>query len=1406
VETYSKSTGRGNCPLFYKFLLIPGLCLWLLLNFFYLSYADEFIIKFRPGGPDFIKNPSDILTWKRSIENDLSPGTVRFRGPVGQLAQRNSGSLPNIYTFEIDGPDSSSLVIEKLSNHAEILWIERNNTFRPHLIPDDSLYGEQWALHKIGMPAAWNVQQGDSSVIIGIIDTGIDYLHEDLQSQVWVNVGEDLNHNKRLDSGDLNGLDDDGNGYIDDVIGWDFTDAPRFPDNGDFLNPDNDPMDEYPGGHGTPVAGIVAALTNNRIGIAGIAPGAKVMALRAGTAGGYLEEDDVAEAILYAIDNGCKIINMSFGDIVYSHLIKEAVDYGVGRGVIFVASAGNSGNTILHFPAAYDNTLAVGATDIQDHLASFSNYGSKIDMVAPGSEMVSCSPGNSYGTYNGTSFAAPVVCGIMGLLWSENPTASPDFIISRLQNGCQDLGSPGWDFYYGQGRVDAYKSLVDNRTTFVHIDFPATWSGTADSLVTVVGTATGSDFREYSLAWAAGENPVTMNLILKNMNRMVSDTLGIWYTGNLVDSIYTLEVKALNWDNSTFVHRVLVFLDRTAPVFMNVQFTPMVVENVLGYLISIETDDQTRASMHFRAAGSDAAFQIMESEYLNTEHHFLLTQKSGREMMELYFTVTNSSGLQQQNDNDGRLFLLDLSMPSTFDESINLLSEIQGTGFLLSQSADFNANGLLDAFGNLNIQGSPANRIGSLNFDHGKLSVNLSQTAAFPRDIFDTDRDNRPELLAGYGPESLIFPGTVLPEFTGAPVYSQLQDFWAARIIDSEEGGEIKILALHNNQWQLYSLENMQDFTVTFSQELQNPTDGENGYGIPVAGFDDLNDDGKHEIILGDSDGDLLIYQATAGDNYALLTTLRMDGTDATYRFGIGDLDNDGLPEIAVATHKLADYEGESSVSNQYWILQILKLSIEGQLTTVWEQNFYEVNTGRNRYNGITVDDFDWDGMAEIFFTPYPRAYYIQYREDHYEVNWYTSGINSFACPRVSESQFLMSGDSTIMVWQVEQHALRPLPPAGLTVTDADTFHIALQWNAVEGAEQYILKRMNTANSSIRQFITTDTLFRDSTVIKDVLYEYSLQTVDSLYQQPVSLLGNSVLVRAENSPLFLNLQTENNHQLLLLFDKPLGENSFQSGHFLLLGDSARPVSVIRARGGQAVLLGFEQIQADKSYQLVISHLYNLYNVPFYKDSLVISFDTHSSPQKPYLEKIDVISRYELLIHFNHPMEKSSVEDTSHYEMEPDDHVIKAEAVQQDNHLVRIFLTGRNRMGSLGTDYYLRIQGLTDIWGNTVAIDPGERFLIRKSIDNLDNFIVFPNPLRPASTKDEITFGNVPKGCEIFIFTANGEAVINLQNEDYSGGIRWDLRNSEGKRVNNGVYLYVAILSGQKKTGKFIIMR
>lgn len=332
-----------------------------------------------------------------------------------------------------------------LTAQPAIAWAEPNYTFQLDLVPDDPFYltKQAPALERIEMPAAWEFTLGRPEVVIAVLDTGVDTAHPDLADAIWTNPGEIPG----------NGIDDDANGFVDDVHGW------------DFASGDNDVSDDH--GHGTHVAGIAAARTNNGIGVAGVAGRATIMPVDV-FAGGIGAYEDLIRAIVYAADNGAHIINMSLGATSYSRGEEIAVNYAWERGVVIVAAAGNTcTNTNYgappclsnHYPAAHANVIAVAATSANDVLASFSTRGAFVDVAAPGVGIYSTFPGGVYGSLSGTSMAAPHVSGLAALVLARNPYLTPAEVRQKIELAATDLGPQGPDIFFGHGRINARRTL-----------------------------------------------------------------------------------------------------------------------------------------------------------------------------------------------------------------------------------------------------------------------------------------------------------------------------------------------------------------------------------------------------------------------------------------------------------------------------------------------------------------------------------------------------------------------------------------------------------------------------------------------------------------------------------------------------------------------------------------------------------------------------------------------------------------------------------------------------------------------------------------------------------------------------------------------------------------------------------
>lgn len=397
-----------------------------------------------------------------------------------KVKRQSTGKKSNQFIFIIQFPYGVNLdeVIEEYYKTGDIEYAEPDfkgsGSGTPDFKPNDNYYFRQWNLQNNGtfflspsiagadidMEKAWELEQGDSNIVVAIIDSGVRLVHPEFTGRIWTNYNEISN----------NGIDDDNNGYADDTRGW------------DFANNDNNPSDDY--GHGSNVTGIIGANGNNSIGYAGVDWHCKLMILKGLDANNSGYYSWWIFAIYYAVDQGANVINMSLVGQNHSVALEEAVHFAVDNNVIVVVSMGNDNTNRASYPAAYSGVIAVGSTNSNDKRTnpffwsptSGSNFGNHISVVAPGNFIYGLDyrSNTDYGYYwGGTSQAAPLVSGLAALLLAQNSNRTPAQIKSIIESTAEDLvgdpfeDKPGWDRYYGYGRINAYNALSLITNTFL---------------------------------------------------------------------------------------------------------------------------------------------------------------------------------------------------------------------------------------------------------------------------------------------------------------------------------------------------------------------------------------------------------------------------------------------------------------------------------------------------------------------------------------------------------------------------------------------------------------------------------------------------------------------------------------------------------------------------------------------------------------------------------------------------------------------------------------------------------------------------------------------------------------------------------------------------------------------------
>ena len=628
------------------------------------EYANEMLERF----PKLQTNPYAVLVGFspestndeiNELLNEIGAGVVEHF------------SETNMYLIEtVEGNINAK---NYLSNSELVTFVEFDQVIRADDISNDPRIGELWGLtgsHGVEASSAWAISSSANEVVVAVIDSGVDVTHPDLAAVIWQNTGEIPD----------NGIDDDGNGYIDDINGWDFTTNDNSPDDGN--------------GHGTHVAGTIAAVRNNNIGITGVADNVKIMALRFLDSEGNGYTNNAISALNYAVANGAPISNNSWGGGGYSTSLFNAIEAADDAGHTFVAAAGNSGRNIdsnPSYPAAYNssNIISVAAINSSGDLASFSNYGvSNVDIAAPGVAIVSSishqycgqsSGADCYASLNGTSMASPHVAGVTALILGMRPGSSPQEIGEILRDSTRPTSVLNGAVAYG-GELDA-AAAVELATTTGSITFPGHSDGE--------NVFQNEEFQLTALALQSDGTDVSTSTTWKDVS---GNTLGTGATLTYqTNSIGLLRIIAEVADSTG------VTIRRTAT--FNVQERTFEFSNPQG-IITPDPEDVIQATWIWNGPLAETGNLVAESLALGkVEGTYAMPDIGGQEdVSEFIFSVEENETVAQVQ--------LGIRLDHTYVADLNIsLIHPDGTEVLLARrnggSQNNYGDGSQDCSGNL---------------------------------------------------------------------------------------------------------------------------------------------------------------------------------------------------------------------------------------------------------------------------------------------------------------------------------------------------------------------------------------------------------------------------------------------------------------------------------------------------------------------------------------------------------------------------------------------------------------------------------------------------------------------------------------------------------------------------------
>ena len=1329
-------------------------------------------------------------------------------------------ALSRIVVLKSTGTTAIEDLVGSLKNDSDILYVQKGSEYKIDFIPNDSLVNTQWALSKISAYEAWEITQGADTVVVSVIDTGIDYKHPDLVNKVFINNGETGTDSQGRDK-KSNGVDDDNNGFIDDYMGWDFTDRTGFPfdtTGGDYLDWDNDPMDENLFSHGTSVAGLIGAETNNGMGIAGVAPKIRILNNRAFDPQGYGEEDDVAAAILYSVLMGAKVINMSFGDYSYSHVLKDVVQYAYSKNVVLVASSGNSNSPDPHYPSGYSEVISVGNSTSEDFVAGSSNYGSTLDMVAPGTQVKTTSRNWNYSDFNGTSAAAPFVSASAAMILSLKSFSNEE-VKQILKSTADDIGQQGWDQRAGAGRLNLLRALTVLAPSSIKFNFPRQDYSSSEDTLRINATILSSYFKSFSLEYGTGLNPTSWTVLIDQEKNQVSgkDIFNFPIAG-LKDTVYTLRIKVEQTNAFTAEERVNFRIKRAGTKGELISLLPAYYGDKPTFMAAVYTEDPAVVKMYYKKL-SDVSFSYVTLDGFSTNTGFVKqlhygfvpkSQVSASDFYEIYFEVINEGGFTTIiRDSVSRNFTLNSSdLFRTFEKTEKNYTLPGGYIFDKSITLPGNKKGAL-----LREVMTPETTV-LFEFENNTFTPSAVDTLyrKIAKDYGDFNKDGINDLLSLWGYSAHIHRQMDTKPHFQLTTSADTSFFWPIGVFDLDKDNKNELLAVRNDTTiVIYSVNN--DLSLTYKSRFYNTSGmgfGGNIFNSPFVIVKDIDRDNKNEIVFTDSDGDIVILKVNSLTDIKPDKLIRTGYVSSSSFIAVGDFNNDNNQDIAVLLQAVPDVD--IAPYNR-----VLIFNFNGSdLNVIYDNAFVDPavefkSTFQRASNSLKFFDIDGDLKEELLMFTYPYAYVIKSdgftgRVISYDENINTNAILIEDYDGNGVPEIAYPYGNIVKFFEFRQTSL--FAPTLISAKSIDDTSVQIKFLGL-GSKHYIYR--GTAENNIALF--------DSTNLMDYI-DTGVTLGSSYYYQIGSISGNNsakskVFVVYHHSPAsFVSSSIKTDRSIEVKYSsKVKKEIDDPSKIYLITGGEKVPLSSYTPSGENSFLLTFPRKFSPGGNMVITGGLVDYYGSSISEDTIRFSYTPQPGEQQFYIENFTILDNYTVTVTFNLEVDMATASVTNNYLFSPDNSVTSVTAGPNSRTVV-LSLKGAKPIGALGKEYTLTIKNLrSSAQSGAIVINQnaGATIVLTATAVNLDDIYVYPSPV-DRSKHGSVTFANLPRNVDIIIFNLEGRRIAEFTESDGNGGVTWNLTDSDGREVPSGVYIFRAAMTDGKgeelstKLGKIAIIR
>jgi hypothetical protein len=1250
---------------------------------------------------------------------------------------------------------------------------------------------------------------GKSTTLIGYIDTGFDYGNPVIEGQYAVNPSEDLNGNGRFDPwpageirngvpGDLNGVDEDGNGYVDDVAGYDFTDQPDWPGGGDDLEEDPIPWDDH--GHGTIVASVMVAKAYDADPLFGVCPECRVVPLRAFSASGVAEDDDIARAIYYAVQRGVRILNLSFGDIYPSWLMHDMIRYARTKGILIVASAGNGGGDNPHYPSDFPEVMSVSASDYDPETGSeflwfLSSYGNQVDLCAPGSSIYATyghdTTGNAlYAWFSGTSLSAPMVSGVAGLLLSLDSTLTPDQLHTILVTGTKDLLQPGWDPYTGHGRLDAAQSLHLPWGGTLRLDGPLVWQN--GKPLPVVVTALHPLFSALYVEFQHEKSTQWQSLYGPEWQQHVSDTLFWWDTDGISYGEHWVRLR-MRLQNQKDLVVVVPFLKDTADLDLETMTltTAWYFQKRWGYCYG-KWNRRVTTYLDLVERGDTLRFRYDKG----TRRFEFPIELKGTDS--LSFVLEAQRLVQKKRIALGSHSFQPYSIPIF---PLAVVSHLPISGY--SVTADLDQDGIQEVVISRYTDALGYGAVETYRYDgQNWVQTDSLPIPMIPKDIQDMDGDGYLELLASYNQTIYLWRQEQMKGWRWTLLDSFPNMGYPACFLDVDGDGLMEILLKDYRDYYLYAYQGRQ---LVKKWTLSDPTNDYVGSTAPGCVYGDLDGDLMPDLFIADYDGDIWYYEWD-GNQWQVRSVYQTNLGNGALTLRAGNVDQDPATELVwfVPNQMLRDEEAYEDPS-RYARLFVFEVSNDS-LQLEYSAHFIPFLSGR--FQSLEVADLTRDGQAEILIGFYPSLYVFQF--DGYDLRpvWYHYGalVERFSLLDGDGDGYLefSVSDGYQTKWLEYGSVERKLNPPKWLQGYSYRGQVFLSWDSVPGVQGYVVWRTRAGDTLIYAIDTvTTTSYSDSVGIKKEVYLYSVTSYHGDSVPAISVFPDFVWVGLDTLHL-VSVTCDSDHIFLHFSsdDSLRSEYAVKVDTIEWFGYRVGGSTLVIPGGFMEAMAGHHTICFNSDFETWWHE--RLDTVPTCVSISCFSTDPTAQPYL-YIRRWERLGEKEVQLYLSARLDPTSVRKESLF-LSPYGEIESVQYHDQDSSLW-LRLTDVV-IGPVG--YVLRIRlgnGLKTLDGYTVRRGYGDEVAIWINGTG-DGIYVYPNPVQNVAITGSVMFANLPPDVEIDIFTESGRWVTKLRNEIKAGGMEWDLRDVSGKPIHPGVYVFVVTPRNSSEMlykGKFAVV-